>query len=114
MVKDNAPKAGLPANFLWGFATAAYVLLTLLAPTPDLSFAYVPFSIVLGTKLKAALLRMAAAPQYGTAFAKSQAKSLTAALETSLVILTIEQIKILNCSRNSVREHIDSQSRGPE
>ncbi|KEF57909.1 beta-glucosidase [Exophiala aquamarina CBS 119918] len=24
MVKDNAPKAGLPANFLWGFATAAY------------------------------------------------------------------------------------------
>ncbi|RVX70599.1 hypothetical protein B0A52_05251 [Exophiala mesophila] len=24
MVKDIAPKAGLPANFLWGFATAAY------------------------------------------------------------------------------------------
>ena len=26
MVRDVAPKAGLPADFLWGFATAAYVL----------------------------------------------------------------------------------------
>lgn len=112
MVKDNAPKAGLPANFLWGFATAAYVLLTILARPRIFRFAY--HLKFLGTKLKAALLPTAVVLQYGTHFAKSLAKLLMAALEMSLVILTIEQIKILNCSRNLVPEHIDSQSLGLE
>jgi hypothetical protein len=88
MVKDLAPKAGLPADFLWGFATAAYVTVSLLAQS-------VLADAVSDIRSRAVPQLMVVVRRYGTASARSRARSLMAAPETSPVTRIIEPTKTL-------------------